>query len=300
VPELPEVETIVRGLRPALEGSTVVRARVWRPNVVVGSPRRFERAVTGRRIERVGRRAKLLRFDLDDGRVWWTSLRMTGHYRLDPRGGRADDARFLAAAARAEAPSAGGPAAGPTPAPAYARAAFDLAGGERLWYVDVRTLGKLGVIGAAAWSRRERELGPEPLDPSFTAAELAVRLRRTRRRIKEVLLDQRILAGVGNIYASEALYRAGIDPRTRADRVGGSGAQRLHEAIRGVLSEAIEHEGTTIVNYAGANGEGGAFADRLRVYDREDERCPRCGAPVRRIVQAQRSTYFCPACQRRR
>jgi formamidopyrimidine-DNA glycosylase len=288
VPELPEVETIARGLRPALEGATIARARVWRPNVIVGSPRRFERALTGRRIERVSRRAKLLRFDLDDGRVWWTSLRMTGHYRLDPGGGRADDAPFPATAAEAGA------------APPYARAAFDLAGGQRLWYVDVRTLGKLGVVGASAWERRERELGPEPLDPSFTPEELAARLRRTRRRVKEVLLDQRVLAGVGNIYASEALFRAGIDPRTRADRVGGPAARRLHGAIRRVLTDAIEHEGTTIVNYAGANGEGGAFADRLRVYDREDERCPRCGAPVRRIVQAQRSTYFCPACQRRR
>ena len=294
MPELPEVETIARGLRPALEGNTVVRARVWRPNVVVGSVGRFERALAGRRVERVGRRAKLLHFDLDDGRVWWTSLRMTGHYRLDSEAGRADDARFRVAAGEPDDAPAG-PAA-----PPFARAAFDLAGGERLWYVDVRTLGKLGVLGARAWGRRERELGPEPLDPSFTPDDLATRLRRTRRRIKEVLLDQRVLAGVGNIYASEALFRAGIDPRTRADRVGGPAARRLHEAIRQVLLDAIEHEGTTIVNYAGADGSSGAFAERLRVYDREDERCSRCGGPVRRIVQGQRSTYFCPRCQRRR
>jgi formamidopyrimidine-DNA glycosylase len=275
VPELPEVETIARGLRPVLEGNRIVRAGVWRPNVVVGSVRAFTRRLRGRRIESVGRRAKLLRFELDHGEVWWTSLRMTGHYEL-------------------AAPGA------PSPAPAYARAAFDLASGHRLHYVDIRTLGKMGIVDRETWEARSAELGPEPLERSFTPAELHRRLRATRRRIKEVLLDQRVIAGVGNIYASEARHRAGIHPRARADRLSGPAARELHDAIREVLREAIRAKGTTVLTYAASDGESGAYQERLRVYDRAEEACPRCGGPVRRIVQAQRSTYFCPRCQRRR
>lgn len=274
MPELPEVETIARGLRPLLEGNRVVRAEIWRANVVVGPVGAFTRAVEGRRIERVGRRAKLLRFDLEGAGVWWTSLRMTGLYLVESGGG-------------------------PPRMPPFARGRFDLESGERLYYVDVRTLGKLGVVDAELWESRAAALGPEPLERGFTAEELARRLKATRRRVKEVLLDQRVIAGVGNIYASEALFRAGIDPRSRAHRLSAPAARRLHRAIRAVLREAIAHQGTTVLNYAGAFGESGAFQERLRVYDRAEESCPRCGGPVRRILQGQRSTYFCPRCQRR-
>ncbi|MBA2564961.1 MAG: DNA-formamidopyrimidine glycosylase, partial [Gemmatimonadetes bacterium] len=170
----------------------------------------------------------------------------------------------------------------------------------RLFYVDIRTLGKMGVADAAAWERREARLGPEPLDSAFTASELQRRLKATRRRIKEVLLDQRVIAGVGNIYAAEALFRAGIDPRARSNHLSGPAVAGLHEAIRSVLRDAIEHRGTTFLTYADSAGDSGAFQDRLRVYDRAAEPCPTCGKPVRRIVQGQRSTYFCPGCQRRR
>jgi formamidopyrimidine-DNA glycosylase len=293
MPELPEVETIARGLRPVLEGNRIVSARVWRPNVVVGPVRAFTRALEGRGIERVGRRAKLLHFELEGGGVWWTSLRMTGHYLLQP----------------ALAPLAGdgedrdGPGRAGVTTPPFARGVFDLASGERLYYLDVRTLGKMGVLDRKSWEARSAELGPEPLAPSFTARELARRLAATRRRIKEVLLDQRVIAGVGNIYASEALFRAGVDPRARANRLAASAVRRLHAAIRAVLREAIAFQGTTLgvtfLNYTDSAGESGAFQERLRVYDRADESCPRCGGPVRRIVQGQRATYFCPRCQRR-
>ena len=274
MPELPEVETIARGLRPLLEGNRVERADVWRANVVVGPVHVFTRALEGRTIESVGRRAKLLRFDLEGGGVWWTSLRMTGQYLV-------------------ESGEAG-------PLPPFARGRFDLESGERLYYVDIRTLGKMGVIGSDAWRARSAELGPEPLERSFTARDLGRRLKATRRRIKEVLLDQRVIAGIGNIYASEALFRAGIDPRTRAHRLTGPAIERLHAAIRAVLKEAIASSGTTFLSYADATGESGSFQRRLRVYDRAEEACRRCGGPVRRIVQGQRSTYFCPRCQRRR
>jgi formamidopyrimidine-DNA glycosylase len=275
LPELPEVETIARGLRPVLEGNRIVRAEVWRPNVVIGPIPRFTRALRGRTIARVSRRAKLLQFELEGGGVWWTSLRMTGHYLLQPGGDR-------------------------SALPPYARGCFELESGEQLLYVDIRTLGKMGVLPAAQWNARVELLGPEPLDRSFTAEQLAQRLRVTRRRIKEVLLDQRVVAGIGNIYASEALFRAGIHPRARANRLSRPAVRRLHAAIRDVLREALRFKGTTVLNYANADGESGVFQERLRVYDRADESCPRCGRPVRRIVQAQRSTYFCVNCQRSR
>jgi formamidopyrimidine-DNA glycosylase len=288
MPELPEVETIARGLRPFLEGNRIIRADVWRPNVVVGPVPAFTRALEGRRIERVSRRAKLLSFNLEDGQVWWTSLRMTGQYLVvgNSAARRSRSGRSMAA-----------------PVPGFARGRFDLESGARLYYVDVRTLGKMGVLDASTWRARAAELGPEPLDGAFTPELLRARLRMTRRRIKEVLLDQRVIAGVGNIYAVEALFRAGIDPRTRANRLSAAAVERLHRAIRSVLREAISFQGTslgvTFLNYTDAAGESGAFQDRLLVYDRADEACPRCGGPVRRIVQGQRSTYFCPRCQRR-
>ncbi len=289
MPELPEVETIARGLRPVLKGNRIARADVWRANVVVGPVRSFTRALQGRRIEGVGRRAKVLRFDLEGGDVWWTSLRMTGMYLLEPATPRV---RRMAEHER--------PSGEPAVMPPFARGRFDLASGHRLYYVDIRTLGKMGVVDRETWEARAAELGPEPLERAFSADELWARLKRTRRRIKEVLLDQRVVAGVGNIYASEALHRAGIDPRTRADRLSGPMVRELHGAIRSVLREAIRSKGTTFLTYAGSDGESGDFYGHLRVYDRAEETCPRCGGTVRRIVQGQRSTYFCPNCQKRR
>ncbi|MFN2431654.1 MAG: bifunctional DNA-formamidopyrimidine glycosylase/DNA-(apurinic or apyrimidinic site) lyase [Gemmatimonadota bacterium] len=296
MPELPEVETIARGLRPLLEGNCIVRAEVWRPNVVVGPVRRFERALAGRTVERVGRRAKLLHFDLDGGDVWWTSLRMTGHYLVQPS---EEEGGIARARSRPRTAASPGGRRRPPPDP-FARARFDLASGERLYYVDVRTLGKLGVASRETWEERIAELGPEPLGPRFTADGLLRRLKRTRRRIKEVLLDQRAVSGIGNIYASEALFRAGIHPRARASDLSRPAVERLHAAVRDVLREAIRFQGTTFLNFAGTEGESGAFQERLRVYDRADESCLTCGGPLRRIVQAQRSTYYCPICQRRR
>jgi formamidopyrimidine-DNA glycosylase len=297
MPELPEVETIARGLRPVLEGNRIVNADVWRANVVVGSVRSFTRALRGRRIEAVGRRAKVLRFDLEGGGVWWTSLRMTGMYLLErPARARSSGGALASSAHRARRRGAAEPAV----LPPFARGRFDLASGHHLYYVDIRTLGKMGVVSRRTWEARAAALGPEPLERAFTVEELRWRLKRTRRRIKEVLLDQRVIAGVGNIYASEALHRAGIDPRARADRLTGAMVRELHGAVRSVLREAIRSRGTTFLTYAASDGESGEFYERLRVYDRADERCPRCGGTVRRIIQGQRSTYFCPNCQKRR
>jgi formamidopyrimidine-DNA glycosylase len=298
VPELPEVETIVRRLWPRLRGRTVVRAEVRRANAVRGTPRRFERAVTGATIESVERRGKFLVFRLADGRVWWSHLRMTGQWRVarprrrpidrgHGRGGRVRDA------ARAD---------GSTLVDPYVRAVFELDDGSVLSFLDVRTLGEMEVVSGREWARREAGMGLEPLGPGFTPEALAERLAGSRRPIKEFLLDQTKVAGLGNIYAVEALWRAGISPRRRARSVGRVRAGRLHRAIVDVLRQAVEKAGTSLgetsQDYVDSEGVPGSFQGYLDVYDREGEPCHRCKTPIRRIVQGQRSTYYCPGCQR--
>ena len=291
MPELPEVETIVRRLARRLPGRTIVRADVRRPNVVRGSPRKLERALEGATIASVGRRGKFLVFRLADGRVWWSHLRMTGQWRVDrPRkGARSGRGRVAREAARAEDDP-------------YARAVFDLDDGTRLTFVDVRTLGEMEVLSARGWARRESAMGVEPLSPQFTPELLSDLLATSRRPVKEFLLDQSRIAGIGNIYASEALWRARISPRRRARNVGPARARELHPAIVSVLSEAIRKAGTTLgetsQDYVDSEGVPGGFQESLAVYDREGEPCQRCRTPIRRIVQGQRSTYYCPTCQR--
>lgn len=293
MPELPEVETIVRRLARRLPGRTIVRADVRRPNVVRGSPRVLERDLEGATIESVRRRGKFLLFRLADGRVWWSHLRMTGQWRVErprratsPRSGRDRVARERAAAM--DDP--------------YARAVFDLDDGSRLTFVDVRTLGEMQVLTARGWARREATMGVEPLSPAFTPELLSDLLDRSGRAVKEFLLDQSKVAGIGNIYASEALWRARISPRRRARNVGPVRARALRGAIVEVLREAIRKAGTTLgetsQDYVDSDGVPGGFQEFLAVYDREGEPCRRCGTPIRRIVQAQRSTYYCPTCQR--
>lgn len=294
MPELPEVETIVRRLAPRLRGRTVARAEVRRPNAVRGAPRRFERAVTGATIESVTRRGKFLVFQLADGRVWWSHLRMTGQWRVDrPSGTRGGGRRIREPA---DSPL------GANVAEPYARAVFELDDGSMLTFVDVRTLGEMEILSAAGWARREAAMGIEPLGSAFTPGALRELLAASRRPVKEFLLDQTRIAGIGNIYASEALWRARISPRRRARNVGPVRARRLHRAIVDVLTEAIGKAGTTLgetsQDYVDSEGVPGGFQEFLAVYDREGEPCRRCRTPIRRIVQGQRSTYYCPGCQR--
>ncbi len=288
MPELPEVETIVRRLALDLPGRRVDRAEVLRANVAHGSARRFARALEGRTVESVGRRGKFVVARLSGGRVWVTHLRMSGKYQVMPPSGVG--VRGRVAEAR------------PDPLPPYTRAAFHLDDGTRLLYIDPRTLGEMEIMTADRWVQREAALGVEPLGPAFTPEELARRLAPSRRSVKEFLLDQTKVAGLGNIYAAEALWRARVSPRRRARNVGPIRTWRLHSAIVDVLTEAIGRSGTslgaTYLDWADGDGERGTFYDFLAVYDREGEPCRRCGTPIRRIVQGQRSTYFCPACQR--
>jgi formamidopyrimidine-DNA glycosylase len=168
-----------------------------------------------------------------------------------------------------------------------------------LRFADARRFGMLFVVRAddLAAEPRLARLGPEPFGPAFTAAYLQERARRVRKPIKNFLMDAAVVAGVGNIYATEALWRAGVHPRTAAGRLRQARWQRLHAAVLEVLAEALREGGTTLQDYRNAEGDAGAFQLRLGVYDRSGEACRRCGRPIRRIVQAGRSTFYCPGCQ---
>jgi formamidopyrimidine-DNA glycosylase len=275
----------------------VARARVLNGTVVRGPVQRFTRAVEGARVESVERRAKFIVLRLADGRVWLSHLRMSGKWLVEKSAGRVRER-----APRPERGASGARFPAEHALPAYTRAAFDLDDGGRILYVDPRMLGKMEVLTARAWQTQEAALGPEPLEAGFTPEELTARLDRSGRSVKEFLLDQTKVAGLGNIYVAEALWRAGVSPRRRARNVGPVRARRLHRGIVDVLTEAIGRSGTsfgaTYLDYVDSEGETGDFYDFLAVYDREGEPCPRCGAEIRRIVQGQRSTYYCPRCQR--
>ena len=271
MPELPEVETIVRDLARMVRGATIERVKVFKDDLIRGSTAaEFQRALRGRTIGAVARRAKNIVVDLGEDRLV-VNLGMTGNLLAVP-----EDA----------------------PLPDYLGVRFELDGGRRMLYRDVRRFGRLEVVAAAEWAKREARMGIEPLGDEFTPALLHELASASRVAVKTWLMDQKRVVGVGNIYASEALFRARIDPRKPARSLSRPRARRLRDAIQEVLREAIEFRGTTLLDYRDASGEQGAFARRLRVYDRAGEPCPNCGTPIRRIVQGGRSTFFCPRCQR--
>jgi formamidopyrimidine-DNA glycosylase len=271
VPELPEVETIVRDLDRLVRGATMRQVEVLKPDLIRGSGvEAFERSLRGRRIRGVSRRAKNIVIDLGEDRLV-VNLGMTGNLLAVP-----DDA----------------------PLPDYLGVRFDLEGGRRMLYRDVRRFGRLELVSAEVWEKRQEKLGIEPLGPEFTAELLHGLAQDSRVAVKTWLMDQKRVVGVGNIYASEALFRAKIDPRKPARALTRPRARRLRDAIQEVLRESIEFRGTTLLDYRDASGEEGAFARRLKVYDRKGEPCPVCGTPIRRIVQGGRSTFFCPKCQK--
>lgn len=282
MPELPEVEVLVRHLAPLLRGRIIKAVNVQRARVIApAKPAELARRLVGARFDDVRRRGKFLVFDLtppgDAGPFPLIGhLGMTGRMFLQP--------------ARA-------------PLPTHAAVVLHL-GRHDFVFEDTRCFGRL-TLAAGALSR----LGPEPLDGDFTEAHLAGALKRSTQAIKVRLLDQSLVAGVGNLYASEALFRAGIPPRRPARRLTREQVRRLHAAIRQVLAEAIAFGSTVPLDWPGRAGRDSLFyygsapesaghEERLLVYDREGRPCARCGAVIRRIVQAARSTFYCPQCQR--
>lgn len=277
MPELPEVETVCRGLRKPLEGRVLARVVQRRPDLRFPIPERFAERLAGRRVERVGRRAKFILVTLDDDTVLIAHLGMSGRMTIVPA---------------AEAPPPG----------PHDHVEFETEDGVIVRYCDPRRFGMMDLTTTDALGdhRMLKQLGPEPLGNAFHAAALSRALAGKRSPIKAALLDQRVVAGLGNIYICEALHRAGISPRRSAHTVPGKRAERLAHEIRAVLREAIDAGGSSLRDYVQASGNLGYFQHSWQVYGREGEPCrrPGCTGTVRRIVQSGRSTFYCATHQR--
>jgi len=276
MPELPEAETIARGLHNTIAGGCVQRVRVHRAEVVEPmTPSGFRRALTQRRVESVGRRAKWIVAVMDDGLRWVTQLRMTGCFSWS-ESSRLRAEPHLSISILVEAPQTVGV----------------------LRFYDVRRFARMWAMDPVAWSELDERLGIEPLSEEFTPDSLASCLARSQAPLRNALLDQKRVAGIGNIYASEACHVARVDPRRPAGGLTRPELRRLHSAIQKVLGEAVERRGTSLSDYRDLLGDEGTFQNVLDVYGREDEVCRRCGGTITRIVLAGRSAFLCPDCQR--
>lgn len=279
MPELPEVETVLRGLRPHLEGKRLARVEQRRPDLRIPLPSNFAERLQGRRVVRLGRRAKFILAHLDDGQVLLCHLGMSG--------------RFLVA-------NGDGEPLGP-----HDHVVLTTEAGTAIRFNDARRFGLMDLLAgdALASDPRIAALGPEPLGNGFNGPVLAARLAGKRTPIKAALLDQRVVAGLGNIYASESLYFARLSPRRGAYTVQGGRAERLARAIREVLERAIAAGGSSLRDYVQASGELGYFQHSWAVYDRAGAPCPDCdcgakGGGIRKIVQSNRATFYCAVRQR--
>jgi len=294
MPELPEVETVRRGLIPVMEGATILAAEVKRPDLRFPLPERFAERLTGRRVASLGRRAKYLLVDLDGDEVVIMHLGMSGSFRI------------------AQA-AVGGEVVGDFHHERSRDAAHDhvvltLSSGATVTYNDPRRFGFMLMTERRALAEHPffARLGVEPTGNDLSAEHLAMVLRGKAAPLKAALLDQSIIAGLGNIYVCEALHRAGLSPQRAAGTLVTKGGEptarleRLVPVIREVIAEAIEAGGSSLRDHAQPSGQLGYFQHSFHVYDREGETCRRCGDRhiVRRIVQSGRSTFYCPACQR--
>ena len=281
MPELPEVETVARDLRPRLVGATIVGARTnWIRTLRSQDPVAFADGVTGRSVDAVGRRGKQVVVDLSGEAALTIHLKMTGQVFVVP----AD-----------------------LPEDPYVRLVLELADGREMRFRDIRKFGKIGlyardpVTGELVQEIGGRAVfaavGPEPLDDGFTLRDFRRLIRRRKGRLKPLLTDQSFLAGVGNIYADEALWRARLHPLRSARSLRPPDERRLYEAVRGVLGEAVERRGSSIDDYTAPDGDG-SMQERLDVYQRTGQPCARCGHPIKRIVIGARSTHLCSFCQR--
>jgi formamidopyrimidine-DNA glycosylase len=272
VPELPEVETIRADLEQRIVGKRIGRVELlWPGSVATPSPEEFCNELPGHVIERAGRRGKFLVLDLDRDAALIVHLRMTGRLRLP----RPDEER-----------------------PKHLRAVIALTDGAELWFEDQRKFGRLYFTRSAdELAQVLRRLGPEPLEAAFTRDALAELLRGRRTQLKPLLLNQAFVAGLGNIYVDEALWRARLHPLRRSNALSTKEITRLHEAIVHALRQGIVNRGTTLSDYRDAWGTAGMNRERLAVFRREGKPCPRCGTPIEKIRVAQRGTHFCPICQ---
>ncbi len=304
MPELPEVETVRRGLQQAMEGERLLKVEVRRGDLRWPLPKDFAQRLKGRTVTGIGRRAKYLLADLSSGDVLLMHLGMSGSFHVfrekDRQLGRYHHQRKKHVA--------------------HDHIVFHMSSGAAITFNDPRRFGSMKLVARAKLDDEPllKGLGPEPLGNAFDAAMLARACRGKKTSLKAALLDQRVVAGLGNIYVCEALYRAHLSPKrmasTIADRKGepNERAERLVEAIKAVLNEAIESGGSSLRDHRRTDGDLGMFQHKFRVYDREGEPCPppypppqagegregACGGTVKRIVQNGRSTFYCPACQK--
>jgi formamidopyrimidine-DNA glycosylase len=295
MPELPEVETVRRGLQPMLEGATIECLELRRGGLRFPFSRRFAARLKNHRITALRRRAKYLLAELDDGTTLLMHLGMSGSFRIEIEG--QEDARPVADGAvyykrgKLEA---------------HDHVVFHLKNGTRVVYNDPRRFGFMLLIPAKDLESHPMlaGLGFEPTGNELSAEALAPRFAKRAAPLKAILSDQHVIAGLGNIYVCEALWRARLSPTraagtlVRADGTPTERLVRLVEAVRAVIAEAVEAGGSSLRDYVQANGEPGFFQHRFAVYDREGKRCPRGDGTIRRIVQSGRSTFYCPACQR--
>jgi formamidopyrimidine-DNA glycosylase len=294
MPELPEVETVRRGLEPILVGEAFARVEQRRPDLRFPLPKRFGERLEGRTVEGLDRRAKYLLARLDDGEVLVMHLGMTGRFSIDHANGD------TAAPGRFAHPQ--------TQIPKHEHIVFHLGNGTAIRYSDTRRFGIMDLIPASDLDSHAlfKGLGVEPLSDAFSPSWLASRLKGKANSIKAALIDQRLIAGLGNIYACEALFRAGISPLKLAGTVATKSGkptkktEALVEGIRHVLEDAIKAGGSSLRDYRRTDGRLGRFQHKFKVYGREGKPCRRtgCGGIVRRIVQSGRSTFYCPTCQR--
>jgi formamidopyrimidine-DNA glycosylase len=266
MPELPEVQTVVTTLLPRVLGRRICGLTLFRTDILTPVEFGWKTALVGRSVRAIDRRGKRIVFTLDDGNRFYIHLGMTGRLTAEQS---------------------------TTPLVRHTHALFEF-GEVQLRFCDPRRFGGIWWLGDAPDD--EKEMGPEPL--TIRARQFGDRLARTHRAIKAVLLDQRVIAGIGNIYADESLHAARIHPLTYADELTSQQIARLTQAIKRVLNRAIRHKGSTLRDYVDAEGRSGAFQHLHRVYNRAGQPCKTCKTPITRIVLAQRSTCFCPKCQK--
>ena len=279
MPELPEVETVRRGLAPAMEGARFTKVEVRRGDLRWPLPKGFAEKLRGKTVEGLGRRAKYLLADLSSGDVLMMHLGMSGSFRLNADADLRDP---------------------------HDHVVFEMSTGATVVFNDPRRFGSMKLVARAKLDQEPllRALGPEPLGNEFDAAMLAQACAGKKTSLKAALSDQRVVAGLGNIYVCEALFRAGLSPKRRAstiaDRDGkpNARAESLVVAIKAVLADAIEAGGSSLRDHRRADGSLGDFQHNFRVYDREGQPCPGCRGKIKRIVQVGRSTFYCPSCQK--
>jgi formamidopyrimidine-DNA glycosylase len=289
MPELPEVETVRMGLAPAMEHRRFIRVETRRGDLRVAFPPGFARRLEGRTVKRLWRRAKYLLADLDGGETLVMHLGMSGRMSVYAEGLERKLGQYVYEAAPGNAGQG-----------KHDHVVFETDAPARIVFTDPRRFGLMTLIKTDALDDSElfRGIGVEPLSKTFDAAWLAKALHARRTPIKSALLDQRIVAGLGNIYACEALFRARISPKRLAATISAARVARLVEAVKAVLADAIRAGGSSLRDYAKTDGALGDFQHRFAVYDQAGKPCPVCLGKVKRIVQAGRSTFYCPSCQR--